>query len=104
MRNSLRALRSPTHYSAAASGASLSPDGKGIADEPAPRTVRLTAGDLDGVYGHYLGRGYFPFSVHQRDVARPDNLLDVEVKNSLSGRKRGQLCLSPASPFFTSPD
>jgi hypothetical protein len=29
--------------------------------------------------------------VHQRDVAGLDNLLDVEVKDSLSGRKRGQL-------------
>jgi len=80
MRNSLRMLRS--NYSpAAASGASLSPDGKGIADEPAPRTVRLTARDLDRIHGHLLGRGHLPFSVHQRDVAGLDNLLDVEVKD-----------------------
>src|SRR5262245_35062782 len=72
---------------------------KWVADEPAPSSVRLAAGNLNRVYGHWLGQGYLPFSMHQRDVAGLDDLFDIEVEGSPHGCKGGQL-LSQRLPFL----
>ena len=81
----------------------MSTDSKGVADEPAPRTIRLLARDLDRVQGHLLGRRYVPLGMHQRNVAGLDDLLDMKVKCCPRGSKgrqgtAGGLSLAPFSP------
>src|SRR5262249_27292602 len=78
-------------WPASVSGGATPAHSKWVANEPAPRAVRLAASDLDRIYGDWLGRGYLPFCVHQRDVAGLDDPLDVEVEGSLYGRKCRQL-------------
>jgi hypothetical protein len=46
----------PSYVCPAPVSGGATPYCKWVADEPAPRAVRLAAGDLDRIHGHWLGR------------------------------------------------
>src|SRR5215470_1568434 len=66
-------------------------DRKGITDQPAPCSVRLSARDFNRVQRRRVHRWHFPIRMHQRDLARIDNLPDLEIEDGFGGSKRSQL-------------
>src|SRR5262245_16339698 len=81
-------LKSSRRHHQARSGCYVPADRKWVAYKPAPCTVWLTARNLDRVDEHRLGRRHRPLRVHQRDFARPNDLPDLEIKDSLRAGQR----------------
>ena len=71
--------------------ATFFPTVKGSSDHPSPGAIRLPARDLNRIDRHVLCRRYVPAGVHERDVARLDDLLDAELESRPAGREWSQL-------------